>query len=193
MPGVRQVVGVLLAAGRGSRFGGDKLRAVVHGARPPVMVGVASGTQLRAALPASIAVVRSDDTQLADELAAIGLTIVPCSRADEGMGLSLACGVEATRDATGWVVALGDMPWIASTTIRAVAHAITSGADIAAPAYRGARGHPVAFSHRHYAALTALTGDAGAKSLVERERASLTLIDVDDPGVLRDVDTPDQL
>jgi len=193
MTAARQVVGVLLAAGRGSRFGGDKLRAFLRGVQPQVTVGVASGRQLRAALPVSIAVVRSEDAQLADELAAIGLTIVPCSRADEGMGSSLACGVEATRDATGWVVALGDMPWITVQTIRAVADAISAGADIAAPSYRGTRGHPVAFSHRHYATLTALTGDAGAKSVVERERASLTLIDVDDPAILRDVDTPDQL
>ena len=190
---VRQVVGILLAAGRGRRFGGDKLRAVLRGTEPGVTVGVASGRRLRKALPASIAVVRLDDAKLADELASIGLRIVPCGRADEGMGSSLACGVAATSDAAGWVVALGDMPWIAVQTIRAVADAISAGADIAAPSYRGTRGHPVAFGRRHYAGLTASSGDAGAKFLVERERASLTLIDVDDPAVLRDVDAPDQL
>ena len=109
------------------------------------------------------------------------------------MGASLACGVTAAADADGWVMALADMPWIAAATIRAIAEAIASGADIAAPSYRGERGHPVGFSRRHCQALASLTGDAGARWIIERHLDRLTWVDVDDPGVLRDVDTRDQL
>src|SRR3954453_6392868 len=153
---VRSVVAVLLAAGRGTRFGGGKLRAMLRDdSDAGLTLGVSAGMHLLEALPTSIAVVRSDDSELAADLSAIGLRIVPCARADEGMGASLACGVQATSDAGGWVIALADMPWIAPATIRAVAQAIASGADIAAPFYRGKRGHPVGFSPKRYAELAA--------------------------------------
>src|SRR5690242_12324848 len=83
---VQPVVGVLLAAGRGTRFGGHKLRAMLHGDRDAGMtLGVAAGRHLLEALPASIAVVRADDSRVADDLSAIGFRVVPCTRADEGM------------------------------------------------------------------------------------------------------------
>jgi molybdenum cofactor cytidylyltransferase len=186
---VKQIAGLLLAAGRGTRFGGDKLRAQLPGEPLGSTLGVVAGRHLRAALPMSVAIVRHGDRALEADLAGVGLRIVRCASADDGMSASLACGVRATRDAGGWVVALGDMPWIDPATIRAVAAAIASGADIAAPSFRGTRGHPVGFARRYARDLCALTGDAGARAIVEREHASLTLIDVDDPGVLRDVDT----
>jgi molybdenum cofactor cytidylyltransferase len=194
------IVGVLLAAGRGTRFGGDKLRAQLSGAaeRSTVgpaarsTIGIAAARHLIDALPASIAVVRHGDAALETDLAAVGLRVVRCANADDGMGASLACGVRAAPDADGWVVALGDMPWIEPATIRAVAAAIASGANIVAPAFRGTRGHPVGFARSYGGELAALAGDAGARAILERERAQLTLIDVDDAGVLRDVDTPGQ-
>jgi molybdenum cofactor cytidylyltransferase len=192
-----RIVGVLLAAGRGLRFGGDKLLAPLPHARETVAdaatLGAAAARNLARALPESVAVVRAGEPRRADALRAAGLRVVECARADEGIGASLACAVAATRDADGWVVALADMPWIAPATITAVADALTAGADIAAPAFRGARGHPVALSRRHYAALAALAGDEGARSIVESNRDALALIAVDDPGVLADVDTPGDL
>ncbi len=181
---------MLLAAGRGTRFGGDKLRARLSGGSDGPTIGAAAGRHLIEALPTSVGIVRVGDKALVAELLAVGLRIVECANADDGMGASLACGVRATHDAHGWVVALGDMPWIDPATIRAVAAAIASGASIAAPSFRGTRGHPVGFGRGHVHALCALTGDAGARSIVERERASVTLIDVDDAAVLRDIDTP---
>ncbi len=188
-----RIVGILLAAGRGTRFGGDKLWAPLGNASLDVPaatpLGVAAATHLVAALPDAIAVVRPRDTQLAQRLCDSGLRIVECANADDGMGASLACGVAAAQDADGWVVALADMPWITPATIEAVAAAVAAGADIAAPAYRGERGHPVGFARYHFASLAALTGDAGARSLIERFPDRLVLIDVGDPGVIRDVDT----
>jgi molybdenum cofactor cytidylyltransferase len=109
------------------------------------------------------------------------------------MGASLACGVEASAEAAGWVVALADMPWIEASTIRRVADAIAAGASLAAPCYRGERGHPVGFAASHRAALLALGGDEGARAILSRAGASLLRVDVDDPGVLRDVDTAGDL
>ena len=190
-----RIVGVLLAAWRGTRFGADKLLAPLPSsdASAATCVGVAAARHLVAAIPDSLAVVRDDTDALARQLGNAGLRVVRCERADEGMGASLACGVAAAPDADGWIIALADMPWIAPSTIGAVAAALVDGADIVAPAYRGERGHPVGFARRHYAALTALRGDAGARAVLERERERLTLIEVADAGVVRDVDLPGDL
>lgn len=191
------IVGILLAAGRGTRFGGDKLLAPLResslGLPAGTAMGVAAAIHVVAALPDSIAVVRAGDAQVANGLRNAGLRVVECANADDGMGVSLACGVISTCDADGWIVALADMPWIAASTIRAVADALAGGADIVAPAYRGTRGHPVGFSRRHFAALCALTGDAGARSVLLAHPDELTLLDVDDAGVLADVDSASDL
>jgi molybdenum cofactor cytidylyltransferase len=105
------------------------------------------------------------------------------------MGASLAHGVRATNGAKGWIVMLADMPWIQAATITRVAAAIDHGAPVAAPFYRGMRGHPVGFGQSCVAALTGLTGDEGARSVIAQREQSLVRIDVDDSGVLRDVDT----
>lgn len=191
------VFGILLAAGRGSRFGGEKLRAPLPeptlGVPPGTALGVAAARSLVAALPDSVAVVRPGDTALSGLLAQAGLRILECPRADEGMGASLACGVRATKGADGWVVALGDMPWIAPATIAAIVAALRAGAGLVAPVYRGVRGHPVGFAHRYHPDLAALSGDEGARAVLKRNAAALMLIDVDDPGVVRDVDVPQAL
>ena len=95
----------------------------------------------------------------------------------------------ARPDAQGWLVALADMPWIAPATIARVADAVAGGAIIAAPFHRGERGHPVGFGKACYAALATLTGDEGAKAIVAAQGDRIARIDVDDPGILRDIDT----
>ncbi len=192
-----RIVGILLAGGRGRRFGGDKLLAPLPapaaGVPAGTPVGIASATHFAQALAEAIVVLRPGDLDLAAGMLAAGLATVECANADDGMGATLACGVSATRDADGWVVALADMPWIRPVTIASVAAALAAGADIVAPAYRGKRGHPVGFARRHRDALIASEGDAGARELVAASRETLTLVEVDDPGVLRDVDVPGDL
>ena len=132
--------------------------------------------------------VRPGDDALADELRIVGARVVACADADQGMGRSLACGVRAAHDADGWIVALADMPWVRPATIHALAAALAKGADIVAPSYLGERGNPVGFSRRHFAALTALQNDEGARAIVAANRQTMTLQAGDDAGVVRDVD-----
>jgi len=184
--------GILLAAGRGERFGGAKLLAPLarpSGAIPAgTAVGVAACRHLLAALPTTIAVVRPGDAALAAALTAEGARVIECAHADKGMGASLACAVAADPNADGWVVALGDMPWIRPATIAAVTTALTAGHAMVAPALDGERGHPVGFARAFRSALLALTGDQGARAILASHRAALHCIPTDDPGVLRDID-----
>ena len=185
-----RIVGLLLAAGQGRRFGGDKLLQPLADGTP---VAVAAARALKAACADSIAVLRPEQDALAALLEAEGLRVVRCAAARSGMGYSLAAGVAASRDARGWLVALADMPCISVATLQAVAELIGGGAALAAPRYAGRRGHPVGFAARWRGALLALEGDEGARAILEQSRFLLHVLETDDPGVLQDVDSPADL
>lgn len=182
---------ILLAAGSASRFGSDKLLACLPDRTP---IALAAARTLIAAVPQAVVVVRAGAGKLEALLRTTGLGVTVCPNADEGMGASLAWGVAVTKDWDGWIVTLADMPFIRPATISAVAAAITKGsAAIAAPSYRGERGHPVGFSAAYRDALLALQGDRGASDVVAAAGDRLHLIACDDPGVLADIDVPDDL
>jgi len=180
------IVGILLAAGAGSRFGGDKLLARLPDGTP---MGQASARVFCVALGRVVAAVRPDDPVLAALLRGEGLEVVECARAHLGMGESLACAVRAAPGAAGWIVGLADMPLVRESTVRQVADALAAGAAIVAPVHRGARGHPVGFSARFFERLAALGGDEGARAIVKAHAAEVVLVECDDPGVVADVDT----
>jgi molybdenum cofactor cytidylyltransferase len=182
--------GILLAAGAARRFGSNKLLHPLDGGLPLALAALAN---LRSAVPRVIAVVRPRQTQLVQRLSEAGATVIECANAEDGMGASLACGVKSAGEAAGWIVALADMPYIRPDSIAKVAAALAAGAAIAAPAYQGRRGHPVGLDYAYRRQLEALRGDVGARALIEQNPDSVTLIDVDDPGVCRDIDTPDDL
>jgi len=187
--------GILLAAGYSKRFGSNKLLQTLPAGTPEAgtPIGLAAAKHLLDALPESIAVVRPRAQKLGKLLRDAGCNTVVCRNAGEGMGTSLAAGVRAAADAHGWVVALADMPFLRPQTVRVIAQALSEGAAIAAPAYRGERGHPVGFARRFLDELSALHGDQGAKELIAEHPDWVTLYEVDDPGVLRDVDRPSDL
>jgi molybdenum cofactor cytidylyltransferase len=122
-----------------------------------------------------------------------GCQVTMFQKAERGMGASLAHGVAQARGADGWVVALADMPRIQPETVKSVISALQQGALIAAPVYKGERGHPVGFGAALRDELLALDGDQGARALLERHRDSVRLIDCDDPGILIDIDRKSDL
>jgi molybdenum cofactor cytidylyltransferase len=185
-----QPVGILLAAGAGTRFRSDKL---VHPLADGTPIAVASLANLRAALPRVVAVVRPGSEALARRLADAGAEVTVCAEAEQGMGHSLAHAVRAAGTASVYVIALGDMPFIRPDTIRSVADRVAAGALLAAPRHGGERGHPVAFAAGLRGALEASTGDAGAREVIRAHAHDLALVDVDDAGVVRDIDTPGDL
>ena len=184
--------GILLAAGVGSRFD-------PHGVQNKLLARLPDGTpvaqeaahRLLLAVPTVLAVVRPGAEALARLLNDAGCDVAFAPAAERGMGASLAAGIRASEDAEGWIIALADMPRIQSSTIEAVARALDGGASLVAPFYGGQRGHPVGFGAAHREALLSLDGDSGARALLKSER--VMRLDVDDAGILRDVDTPEDL
>ena len=183
------ILGILLAAGSSSRFGGFKLMHTIDG----VPMVLKSALAMRAALGAVLVAVRPG-SHCVPTLLAQGFKVIECPRAPEGMGGTLADVVaQMPQQTSGYVVALADMPFIAPASIHAVARALQDGATLAAPVYCGERGHPVGLAARYRDQLLALQGDAGARAIIKRDAALMTWVDVDDAGVLRDIDTPADL
>jgi molybdenum cofactor cytidylyltransferase len=185
-----QIVGILLAAGTASRFGSNKL---LHPLADGTPIAIVTLRNLRAALPRVVAVVHPDASDLERLLRQEGAEVTVCTRAHEGMGTSLAHAVGASGAADGWVIALADMPFVSSETIRRVAGQLAAGAQIVAPRWQGERGHPVGFAARFRDALTGLRGDAGARNLLRSYRDAVEVIDCEDSGIVRDIDTPADL
>lgn len=182
--------GLLLAAGFSRRFGADKLLQPLTDGIP---IGLAAARHLRAALPNTLVVVNADDTELARLLTQDGFLVTVCPRAHNGMGASLAWGVAQTAQASAWIVALADMPFVQPATISRVAEAIAHPTALAAPAFGGRRGHPVGFGRAYLEELTQLSGDDGARAILRRHEKHLQRLVGDDPGILADIDMPADL
>lgn len=196
-------MGLLLAAGRGRRFDAsgqqDKLlQPMIASGRSDRVVASQACERLRAGTQAVLAVIRPDaPATLGDALRAASATVVVCADADLGMGHSLAHAVRSAR--TLWpelkavLVMPADLPWVAPQSVQAVSQAVMAGPEsIVVPVTpTGERGHPVGFESRHFEALERLTGDAGARALLATHPVGRILLQ--DPGIVRDVDTPADL
>ncbi len=186
------IVGILLAAGKGVRFDPagvhNKLLQPLASGEPVV---ARAARNLLDAIPTAIAVVRPEAPELASALNALGCVVTVCPHADDGMAASLVHALRLSAQAQGWIIALGDMPYVQSATIAVLCGAIAAEADIAVPVQDGRRGNPVAFGRRHLPRLLQLTGDQGARALLQE--FPVTELAVDDPGIFADIDTPADL
>ena len=187
-----RVVALVMAAGRSRRFGSDKRRA-----------RLADGRSL---LPATLALARGSfaDTWVvlgeqddADELGIDGG--LPTLRAPgDAIGLGTSLGIAFSELHAGGpraqaaAVMLGDMPWVTPATCRrliAQAHP----ERIVLPRHQGRIGHPILFGRTFWPALARLRGDRGARDLLRQWTAWWSIVEVDDPGIHRDVDVPSDL
>lgn len=186
------VRGLLLCGGASVRFGRDKLLEKIGDRYEPM--AALSARAFVSAMGRVLAVTRAGRADLRRILEGEGCEVMETDRAVEGLGGSLAAGVEASANAGGWVVALADMPFIRAQTSRTIRTAIEEGALIAAPVLAtGARGHPVGFAASLREELRALGGDEGARSVILRHRDRVRLIAVEDAGIARDIDRPEDL
>ncbi|AIR90789.1 molybdopterin-guanine dinucleotide biosynthesis protein MobA [Pseudomonas cremoricolorata] len=181
---------LLLAAGKGRRFGSDKRQAQLSDGQTLLAASVSNAQAQFAEV--WVVIGADDDPQALGLPASVQLARAP--RGSDGMGASLAAGIQALAGSAAEAVAvlLGDMPWIASATLARLQQA--AGAEvIVMPQYQGQRGHPVLFGRHFWQALGQATGDQGGRHVLHDNPAACQRVKVDDPGVLRDVDTPDDL
>ncbi|MDE2427483.1 MAG: nucleotidyltransferase family protein [Burkholderiales bacterium] len=184
--------GILLAAGRGSRFDPagtrNKLLQTLDDNRS---LAECSAAALLSQITDVLVVVRPDSDVLANRLAQPGCQTTICVTADQGMSASLKHALQLRSASRGWIIALADMPFVQTATIRALLSAMQNGADIAVPVYQGRRGNPVGFSQKYLPQLLTLHGDQGARRLLQQFAVHEVL--VDDAGIHRDIDFPADL
>lgn len=185
-----QITGILLAAGQSRRFGSNKL---LHPLKDGIPLLMYAARTMQAVLPHTLVVANAQDDETLELLNSEGMNIVLNHSAQSGMGMSIACGVSASRNAEGWVIALADMPYIRSHTMRSVASGIRSPNSICAPLYNGQRGHPVGFGSAYASALMKLSTDKGARQIIAAHRGNLELFETQDSGVVTDIDCRDDL
>ena len=189
IPGYHTVAGILLAAGRSSRFGNDnKLLAPLNG---ETVVERAQRTLTEAGLHPVQAVVGYEATAVK--------SVLDCpTRINEayssGQASSVSTGLaDIPSECEAIVFALGDMPAVSQETIHAMIAAYQAGEGSAlAAAYDGKQGNPVLFDASHVPALRNVTGDIGGREIFN-SIADAVLIETGDPGVHLDVDTPGDL
>jgi molybdenum cofactor cytidylyltransferase len=185
---------VVLAAGLGRRFGGGKLTALWNG-RPLIEGALAAALaapveRVVVTLGADAGAVRAAAEAFAGERGEAGrLAFAPADRHEEGMAWSLRAGIAALPpDAAGAYLFLGDMPRVNPEVLRPLALALAAGAPAAVAAYQGRRGHPVLISAPLFSRIAEVTGDVGAKSVLDSLGGRLVLVPSPDDGVLFDVD-----
>ena len=188
------IVGLLLAAGGGTRFGRQagslKLLARAHGT--PIVASAAR--TLVPLVDKLIVVVGADAPGVSAALDGINATFVENPRWADGLSTSLAAGVKAVpSDAKAIVVALGDQPGIDPAVVRKViARWRETGRPIVTTRYRGNRGHPVLLGCSVFGEVGTISGDVGARSLMDRDPSRVAFVDVDADAPV-DVDTPEDL
>lgn len=174
MPPSKPVV-IVLAAGNGDRFrasGGKTHKLAAHLAGATVLEHVVRAV----------------------EASGLDLHIVKNSPGSGGMGDSIAAGVSATPRAAGWLILPGDLPLIQPKSLQLVANGLLL-QKVVVPHYRQQQGHPVAFRSECFEALASLSGDAGARAVLEAYRSTKEVFDLvlDDVGMVTDVDTVEDL
>lgn len=182
---------VVLAAGRGSRFRGasHKLEQSLGGAS---VLTTTLRHAIASHLPVVVVTTEALQPQARRLVASRDVVVLPEVGTAQGLGMgaSIAAGVSARPDAPGWLILPADMPMVRPATLVAVAQALEHH-PVAYAQHAGRRGHPVGFSAELYSELVTLSGDEGARRLVARYPAHG--VDVDDAGVLLDLDTEEDL
>jgi molybdenum cofactor cytidylyltransferase len=186
------VLGLILAAGRGERFGATKQLAELGGT--PLLRHVV--TAARAGGLQDIVVVlghAAEEVIVALDLPT-GTRVIVNDRFAEGQSTSLRAGLAAAPDeATAVIVLLGDQPEVRPDAIRALVEAYRSRpAPIVRAAYAGKPGHPILFDRQMWSELSATQGDAGARTVIARHSEHVAWIEVGGKPP-EDVDTPEDL
>lgn len=180
-------VALLLAAGFSRRYGSDKRLA----GSPPLILRT-----LSTLLPyhdCVLVVLRQQDEALQQLLAPSGAVITQVAT-DGGLGDSLAHGVRTLlsqqRAIHSLLVVLADMPHLSPSSLQAL-QAAQDGDSLVRPVYQGEQGHPVSFPADLLPELARISGDRGAKRVLDRHTDRLICLTLNDPGCVQDIDWPE--
>lgn len=180
---------IVLAAGTASRFGSDKRLARLPDGRALLDATLAS---IPEAFAQRIVVLQSEDAALEASLPR-GWLAIQAAEAARGMGFSLQAGLAAIPESClGAIVALGDMPDVQAATWQGLAECLEAD-RLVVPRFEGRRGNPVGIGRDFFSELGQPSGDSGARDLFRRYPDAVVWLDCEDPGILLDLDRPEDL
>ena len=187
------VIAIVLAAGRSKRFGSDKrLTPLVDG---KTLLSQTLSVVLPDFQHTYVVLKTEDDPQAVLSLPYLKhVQILRAPHADCGLGSSLADAFHRLQNANGLAAAvfLGDMPWLLPATCQNLIACATA-ENIVRSRYKGQAGHPVIFGRNFWSELKQVSGEDGARALFKRRIQHCVWVDVDDPGVIQDIDYPADL
>ena len=189
---------IILAAGSSRRFGDDKRKSSLPSGQILLEESIHKAASV---IDEVLVVLRFGDKDFSAELTSrinnddVSYYCAPDSA--QGMGHSLANGIAKVKDWDAALVFLGDMPFVQAETVESLLAEYefrkNKVAPIVIPVRHGERGHPVLFANEYFAEISALAGDRGAKAVIDAHPDQVFEIEVEDPGVIRDIDTPEDL
>ena len=181
-----KISAIVLAAGKSSRMGDFKLLLPL-GDR--TVIGTTVANVVGAAFTETIVVTGHRHADVAAILT-VNVRAVHNAAFAEGMATSLRAGVNAARrDADAYLVCLGDMPMVKTATLLAIARAAAGSSTIIVPNHDNRDGNPVLFGSDYRDELLQLTGDAGARRVVDAHTGNVVRVDIDEPEIFQDIDT----
>lgn len=184
-----QVAAVVLAAGGSARMGRTKQLLPVGG--QPMLRRVTEAV-CAAGLAQIIVVLGADAGSIERVLSGLPVEIIANQAWAAGLSTSVRTGLGALRpEIQAVLMVLADQPALTPALLRTlVARYHASGAPIVAPYHQGRRGNPVLFDRGLFPELLAVEGDQGGREVITRYQARIERVQIDDPAVILDVDTP---
>lgn len=183
------ISGIVLAAGFSRRMGRAKL--LLDWGGQPVIRRVVEQARDGGADDV-VVVVGPRAAAIREALAGLRVRFVENPTPEAGQASSIACGLSALGpDVEAALIVLGDQPALPSEVIpRLIQTFRQTGKPVVAPVYRGVQGNPVLFAASVFPELMALTGDRGARVVVEKDPVRVAAIPFDLP-MPADLDTPE--
>ena len=187
-----RIAAVVLAAGLSSRMGSNKLLADLNG---QALIQHTIDRLSNTAIDEVIVVTGHQAVEVQAVLQHQKVRFVHNADYAQGLSTSVKAGIAAIQDFDAAFVCLGDMPLIEAADLNRMIAAfnVTEGRSLVAPVLGLKLGNPVLWGHEHFADLMALTGDRGARGLIEARRDQIVEIPVTHDGILLDADTPESL
>lgn len=190
---------IILAAGSSRRFGDDKRRSPLPSGQSILEESIHKAASV---IDEVLVVLRFGDKDFEAELKQRinndDVTYYCAPDSAQGMGHSLANGISKVENWDAALIFLGDMPFVQAETVESLLAEYefrrqNGQHPIIVPVRNGDKGHPVLFSSTYFPEIAKLSGDSGARRVVENHKEHVFEVEVVDPGVIRDIDTPEDL
>lgn len=180
---------IVLAAGQAKRMGALKQLLPWHGT---TIIEQVVDCVTTSGITEVVVVVGHHAREVSERLAEKPVRVVANTDYEKGIASSLVCGLKAlSGSCRGIMVVLGDQPTLERETLRRLIAAFSKHVSIVVPVFKGQPGNPVIFPASYRREMLTLTGDRGARPVVDAHPEDVVTVEVDTDSVLRDIDDPE--